>query len=118
MNNSSYQKKLDKNTRAYNWFVLALISLLIGGWGIFAHCHAKPQPTVEEQLNDTLFNGHTEILADPGEDSIVIHEKISLYMYHGSHIVATRPNRTWPWLVFDSAGYKIAIAKAKRRDSL
>lgn len=35
-----------------------------------------------------------------------------------TRIVAMRPNKTWHWLVLDSAGYKIAIVKAKRRDSL
>lgn len=131
MSKDYYQQKLDKNIKAFDWFIL-LISFAIVIGGIAYACHeAKSGPALppdhssldsgwieehSEREGDTTFQRPHSV--DLEEDSIVIYKKVSLMMYHGARIVAMRPNKTWHWLVLDSAGYNIAIVKAKRRDSL
>lgn len=60
---SSYQQKLKKNSDPFGWFMLFILLIFIGGW-MFACHRLSGGPSVEEQLNDTLFKDHSEIPAD------------------------------------------------------
>ncbi len=116
MSNNTYQQKLDKT---FKWFILVLMAIFVIGRAMYACHEMKTQPSVEEQLNDTLFQDHSKIPEEIEEDSIVFTpHKVGVFMYHADRIVAVRPNKTWDWLVLDSPGYRMAIVKAKRRDSL
>jgi hypothetical protein len=139
---SRYQQRLDKNSRAFRWFIAGLIGVIILITCLSAlysiRLARKATNLPEHQGIDTAWiEEHSEIPEDTAtfttkvirrksvdslyrldEDSIVKYGSKSLWMYHGSKIVAIRPNKTWDWLVLDSVGYKIAIVKAKRRDSL
>lgn len=124
---STYQQKLEKNADAFKWLILIVSALTIMGGSIYA-CHEMKAPkllTPATKIDTTTFSTRAtsikavDSLSAPGEDSIVFrNNKISLLMYHQGRVVAMRPNKTWHWLVLDSAGYKITIVKAKRRDSL
>jgi len=79
----------------------------------------NPADTPGVSLNDTLqvvpgrehADGTVEmrIMDDPPGASVV-QEGASYYLYYRGHIVASRPNDTWFWIVLDSAGYKAAKA--------
>jgi hypothetical protein len=101
-------------------FALICISAIVGL--LLATCHqlTAPQfPAPAEQIDTSWIEDHSQIPSEAEEDSIVFrNNKTGLMMYHGDRVVAMRPNKTWHWLVLDSVGFNIAIAKAKRRDSL
>lgn len=97
-------------------FVCLIIA--IGVFWLDRHPAHPPVP-VEQQLNDTLqivpgrehADGTVEMrIMDDPPVAYVISEGQSDYLYYGDHIVASRPNDTWFWIVLDSAGYKASKA--------